>query len=322
MTLAEPEHEERHTGSRSMTLFEAQWPDVEARLRRLLAARNVPPSEREDLVQEVAVRALASAVEFPSSDNFFAWASTVARHLCVDVLRGRALAQSRLSALAHSPRDVEAEVETRLDLAAAKAFVAKLSAQEREALLGETGGVRQPSSFYVQRHRLRRKMQKAIDGLGSLWLGLWRRFRFTGGEAASQAAALVAPLAAACALNFGLGQSHDPRPHVPAEPAPLPAARATSHTHITPPSAPATHNGSATPHHPLTTSPEKPQRAPDPDAGRIWPERRVEATAADEDVYVETEKKHGQQPLWCLWGVVAVPDTCVGQAPNLDDLPG
>lgn len=317
--------------------FESQWPEVEAKVRRVLAARGVPVDEREDVVQEVAARALASDIAFPSTDRFAAWASTVARRLHIESLRRNKRLQSRLHTMVDpygggdcagsgaQARSVEAVIEARLDVAVATKFVAALSADERHALLGDTGGARQTSAFYVQRHRLRRKLQRAIEGVGALWANLGRRFVLRGmrlptGDGAApvtHATFVLAPVAAACALVLGqvLG-SHDPASVASRKPPAVAATAAAPSPGAT--SVPASSTAAAAAHRdgPGRDTPSPTGRAPQ-HASR-WPEATVEAGPPGQEVAVEVESRTGPQPLWCVWGVPVVPDTCVGEAPNVD----
>lgn len=309
--------------------FDEHWPEVEARVRRVLAARGVAPSDREDLLQEVAARALASGVEFASAERFAAWAATVARNLHVQSFRRTEALKARMPLLARRPLDAEAELEARLDVAVAAAFVTALSPGERQALLGDTDGVRQPSAFYVQRHRLRQKLLQAMEGLGAFWTGLGRRFRlpFSGtgpgsGSAATQAAAVLAPVAAACALLLGHAAIDRARPAPPpaSEAAARPVAREQAVPPAPSPAAPASPSGTlrSSANRPAdragdgrrTGSEEKPQP--------LWPAQSVDAGHGGQKVTVETENRRGPQPLWCVAGVGVVPDMCVGEAPTVD----
>ena len=292
---------------------------------RVLAARGVAAVDREDIVQEVAARALASGVEFASAERFAAWATTVARNLHIESLRRKERLQARMPLLARQELDADAELEARLDVAVAATFVTALSRSERQALLSETDGVRQPSAFYVQRHRLRQKLLGAMEGIGAFWAGLTRRFRLpfsgtgSGGSAATQAAAVLAPVAAACALLLGQATIDRSRP-APPPTAAAPAARGQAAPAASSPAAPVSPSDDM--HGPASRSAHRAdderRTGGDENPRFPWPERSVEAGPEGQEVTVEVENRRGPQPLWCVEDVGVVPDRCVGEAPNVD----
>src|SRR5687767_5503945 len=65
-------------------LLAQAWPAVAARLERSLSRRGVDRVAREDIVQDVAVRALARRVPFGSAEDLVGWALTVGHNLWTD----------------------------------------------------------------------------------------------------------------------------------------------------------------------------------------------------------------------------------------------
>lgn len=63
------------------------WPDVAARLTRVLRRRGVDAATAEDVVQETAVRVLRTGVPYADGDDLLRWASVVGWRLAVDTRR-------------------------------------------------------------------------------------------------------------------------------------------------------------------------------------------------------------------------------------------
>ena len=63
------------------------WPEVSGRLGRLLASRGASRDLADDVVQEVAARALARAIVFEDAADLMRWAVPVALNLLVDSAR-------------------------------------------------------------------------------------------------------------------------------------------------------------------------------------------------------------------------------------------
>src|SRR5688500_15645844 len=113
----------------------AAWPEVGRRLSAALRARCVPEHQIDDVVQEVAIRALSSEVAFESAQDLYPWARVVALRLVVDHHR-------REARLVHDQPDREAlevgpalVVESRLRLAAATRRLDQLSPDDRAAIV-------------------------------------------------------------------------------------------------------------------------------------------------------------------------------------------
>src|SRR5258708_28402810 len=67
--------------------FAAEWPGVRAKLLRVLYSRNVSRPDAEDIVQEVAARALTRGRGFASQEDLARWAWRVAWNLRIDAVR-------------------------------------------------------------------------------------------------------------------------------------------------------------------------------------------------------------------------------------------
>ena len=311
--------------------FGQAWPTVERHLRQVLAARRVAPSDHDDLVQEVAARAIAAQVAFHCAADLVPWATTVLRRLHGRQLRNHEHVEL-VAARTNDRRapDVAVEVTARLDLARVAEVVGSWPADARETLFGdEREGTRQTSAFYVRRHRLRAKLLAAIDGLAGLVPGL-RRFQAMHGEQAGQlAAALLSPAAIACAaLVFPFGLGPGDRASSPPVTATFVAARATAPAGPLPAAASSGTDGS--------TGAAAGRRSPaGAGAGAATAEQRaatrrpihspvterVEVEATDNHPYVEIENNEEQEPFWCMTGLRFVPDTCVHNPAPAPPLP-
>ncbi|HEU0131652.1 MAG TPA: sigma-70 family RNA polymerase sigma factor, partial [Mycobacteriales bacterium] len=148
--------------------FEEVWPEVSARLLRLLAGRGVEPGSREDIVQEVAVRALAHRVPFVDAPDLYRWAATAARNLHVDAVRsgGRTTGDEALASVP-DPADVAHAAERRVALGHVWHALAGMRPADREAILDGLGEERyaRSSQALVRRHRARASLRRAVAGL-------------------------------------------------------------------------------------------------------------------------------------------------------------
>jgi DNA-directed RNA polymerase specialized sigma24 family protein len=328
--------------------FEQAWPTVEARLRRVMAARRVPEADRDDLLQEVAARALASGVAFESADDLGPWAATVLRRLHVDLHR-----RSNRIGFAMSDGDVPGDdvdaaaevavtVEARMDLDAVAKVMATWSPATRQVLLEtERAGTTHTSAFYVRRHRLRLKLLAAIDGVGGFLGGIWRRIDPVALadklRAAEVAPGVLAPMAAAFVMALVLGPIASP-PDGTARAAAPPgrdAGRGTSARRLSTVTD-AAHiaafsslgsdaGGSQVGDHRGGSGRgdgHGKQRASSPTNGPVPIEkRRVEADAGEYDPSVEIETRDGPQPFWCYHDKPVLGEGCVGEGLTFPTLP-
>src|SRR5688500_8169569 len=165
----------RQRGARLTSRLDDVWPQVEPRLRRVAAARGIPVDDRDDIVQEVAVRVLASGVTFETAEELLPWAATVLRRIHVDGHRKRERIEflPLTSATADSTStgtgtgDVADAAVAWLDLATIGQAVAAWPPDARHALFGRD---RHTGASYVRRHRLRARLLELIDGLAA-WVG-------------------------------------------------------------------------------------------------------------------------------------------------------
>lgn len=143
--------------------FAEVWPEVHAAVTRYLRARGIGDDAADDVAQEVAVRALATAVPFESPAQLTAWSLTVARRVAVDQYR-RERFVDRMTAVPDRAMafGVEQEVLARDTLARVVTEMAGMMPGDRALLLERSVGGRDARDRqYVRRHRLRKRLLRA-----------------------------------------------------------------------------------------------------------------------------------------------------------------
>lgn len=64
--------------------FEQAWPDISRRLARLLAARRIPDSQRDDIIQETGIKLLRAWDRVDPDQGAWGLARTMALHAIAD----------------------------------------------------------------------------------------------------------------------------------------------------------------------------------------------------------------------------------------------
>lgn len=150
----------------------AVWPKVQPKLLRLLEKRGLTKPQAEDVCQDVAVRALASGVEFHSADDLYRWAGQVARNLHIDLLRSvsRIACDDSVLVDMQADTDIEHEVERKLALATVLKHWLTLRPLDQAALLegmyadsSEDRG--EAVKLAVRRHRARQRLRLLAEGV-------------------------------------------------------------------------------------------------------------------------------------------------------------
>jgi hypothetical protein len=213
----------------------------------MLASRGVDPVQREDIVQEVALRALDKQVPFTDPADLYRWAATTARNIHVDILRtgGRTTGDDALVAVA-DPSDVAHTVERRVALGQVWRALALMRPNEQAAILDSLDEDRyaRSSQVLVRRHRARATLRRAVGGVLAWVAAVRLRLRSMGpGAPAMTSVAAVALLGPVLALHLtGPAERREapaaaPTAATPAGPArPVPAALRAS---VRPAAAPA-----------------------------------------------------------------------------------
>ncbi|MDQ1712873.1 MAG: hypothetical protein QOE45_2323 [Frankiaceae bacterium] len=160
--------------------FETVWPDVERRLRALLFRRGLDRASADDIVQEVALRALANHVTFASASDLLRWAGPVACNLHVDLVRHHARMLDAPQAEDHAADDdVPRQVAERIELQRAFRGIAALRPADREAIIEAVTSEqavprtrKEAVRLAVRRHRARSRLLVVLEQLAG-WLGGW-----------------------------------------------------------------------------------------------------------------------------------------------------
>ena len=131
------------------------WPAVARRLAGLLRRRGVGPDQIDDLIQEVATRALERAVTSTSVDDLYRWCSVVCRNLSIDAHRTHRPSEV-LDPEQPDQEDVAETASRRSMLRAAADEIEALDANDRAVLFSGSGDA-------VRRHRLRARIRARVD---------------------------------------------------------------------------------------------------------------------------------------------------------------
>lgn len=161
--------------------FDATWPEVERRLRRLLGKRGIASAEASDYVQEVASRAIANDVRFVSADDLYRWCAVVCRNLTIDAARRHRYRSVPLDLELPHHVDLEAAVIQSAMVRRLLDEVAALEPEERQLLMGESTDQRLSSgALTTRRHRLRKTLRDRLESAkwGLLGSRMLRRLGF------------------------------------------------------------------------------------------------------------------------------------------------
>lgn len=208
-----------------MPRFEEAWPDLEARLRRSLAARSVPAQDRDDVVQETALRVYRVWNSLDATRSAWPFVVTVAVNYWRDIVRERtgriATVQPMATIEVTDHHDVERDVLARQELASVRAAWIHLAPEQRRLLLAteefaDTVRPLRPAER-VARMRVRRQLARAVGRASALIpvLVLRRPGRSTSVVAAAYASAMAATILTTPAMvNTPLVTALPHRPHV------------------------------------------------------------------------------------------------------------
>jgi len=151
----------------------AHWP----RLRRFAFSLSRDSADADDLVQDVAIRALGAAGQWQQGTRFDSWMFRIARNLWIDTVRSK-LRRDRGRAPVEDAEsigvDARPAVEARIDLKRAMAALQRLPEEQREVvslILIEGFGYREAAELLdlpigTVSSRLVRGRQALLDSLG------------------------------------------------------------------------------------------------------------------------------------------------------------
>lgn len=289
--------------------FSAAWPQVEPALRRYVASLGANRSDIDDVVQEVAARALQAEVAFCDAADLRRWCFVVARRLRIDQLRLNTRLFSLDALIATSDITSMREfgrVEDRHLLATITSALAQLPDRDRLALSREAA-VEDRNRAAVARFRARRRLRQLVGPLAGAASFVAIRLRRRTPRVTT--AALAVP-SLALVVTAGLGvATQDKSAALPHEIAiaPFSAQSEVALAHTTR----------------LVHSSESPVGAPAP---RAAVSHSVVAARLPAGAWVKAGFKpnDGHQPLVCLDGTFAghvCVDTQHASAPQIPPLP-
>jgi len=240
-----------------MPRFDEAWPELETRLRRSLTARRVPAQDRDDVVQETALRVYRVWDSLDPTRSAWPFVVTVAVNFWRDIVRERtgriAVVHPSASIEVTDHQDVERDVLARQELASVRIAWRALGPEQRRLLLAteefaDTVRPLRPAER-VARMRARRQLARAVGRASAVVpvLFLRRPGRTTSAVAAAYASAMAATVFTAPAMVNTPLVTAMPRPTY-AHSAATPARHVTtSAAHQTVrPAAPGTSNAAST----------------------------------------------------------------------------
>ena len=193
-----------------MPRFDEAWPEFEPKLRRSLTARGVPAQDRDDVVQETALRVYRVWDSLDPTRSAWPFVITVAMNFWRDIIRERTGRIAQVQPMATieimDHQDVERDVLARQELASVRIAWRALAPEQRRLLLAteefvETVRPLRPAER-VARMRVRRQLARAVGRASALIPVLWLRRpgRATSVVAAAYASAMAATVFTAPAM--------------------------------------------------------------------------------------------------------------------------
>lgn len=153
--------------------FETEWPQLSARLRRLLARKRVPGSCHDDLVQETALRLLVMWDQVDRNRSPWPLTVTIVMNLLRDANRPRPVREvcgNIPDVIAAA--DVERSGIARSELARVRRAMKELTSEQRAVLLYELGmsveGNRTKDADKMLRMRARRKLTAVLRDVSAV----------------------------------------------------------------------------------------------------------------------------------------------------------
>jgi RNA polymerase sigma factor (sigma-70 family) len=163
--------------------FDDVWAEMRARLGRVLAARGVPAQDREDLLQETALRLYRVWDNLDPAQPVWPYAVTIALNLWRDSLRSAATHVREVSpSVAYDnpdDLDVERTVIARQELATVGAALRQLAPEQRRLVLetDELTTVVRPlrAAERMSRMRVRRELARVVGRASAIAALIWLR---------------------------------------------------------------------------------------------------------------------------------------------------
>ena len=204
--------------------FDEAWPALEERLRRSLTARGVPAQDRDDVVQETALRVYRSWTGLDPNRSVWPFVITVAVNFWRDIIRERTGRIAQVHPTAHievtADLDVERDVLARQELARTVVAIGQLAPEQRKLLLaseefGDTVRPLRPAER-VARMRVRRQLARTVGRASAAFALIWLRRpgRTSGAVATAYAGAIAAAMLTTPAMVTTPAITALPSPHI------------------------------------------------------------------------------------------------------------
>jgi len=282
----------------------------------VLRSRGVQEADVDDVIQEVAIRALGTPRSFDSEEHLVAWCCRVGINLHIDSTRRQRRLSGAPSLEAAANEATAARAERRLALEVLASGIAELSDEDRRLLFEvEYDGPRKEAvRLAVRRHRLRARLAALVEGMAAGVPVVRRLVRLRRSLSAPAKLSLAAaPLVAAVLVLGPLatgGRPPETRDVIPAAEAPL----------LTVSPGPARGTAAASTTQSATPAPSRPQplRPPSsPTAHAVAHTFVLDAAPASVPVQAWRDKgSDPRKPLVCAWGLV---NACVARPPGMPD---
>jgi RNA polymerase sigma factor (sigma-70 family) len=163
--------------------FDGVWAEMRDRLGRVLAARGVPAQDREDLLQETALRLYRVWDNLDPAQPVWPYAVTISLNLWRDSLRSAAthVREVSPSVVYDNPDDLDVErtVIARQELATVSAALRQLAPEQRRLVLetDELTSVVRPlrAAERMSRMRVRRELARVVGRASAIAALIWLR---------------------------------------------------------------------------------------------------------------------------------------------------
>ena len=163
--------------------FDDAWAEMRDRLGRVLAARGVPAQDRDDLLQETALRLYRVWGNLDPTQPVWPYAVTIALNLWRDSLRSAATHVREVSPIVEFDNaddlDVERTVIAREELASVSAALRALAPDQRRLVLetDELTNVVRPlrAAERMSRMRVRRELARDVGRASAIAAVIWLR---------------------------------------------------------------------------------------------------------------------------------------------------
>lgn len=168
--------------TQSEASFEAVWPDLQRRIQRFLSSKNVPESQRDDVVQETGLRLYRMWGQVDPAGSPVGLALTIA----MNIVRDNARRDSHRTVVEIEPElpalcDVERSGLARLELSRVRRALSELTPAQRSVLLSELDRNQLPpeasaAAIKMLRMRARRNLSAILERAGcGVLVARWRR---------------------------------------------------------------------------------------------------------------------------------------------------